>query len=105
MFEREGLSVSQETELEKRFDVSMEYWKDMVSKGLVERSTFFNEVFDSNQTEIYREMVNGDDLFYIAKTLNETRKSRNSEGRKDTLPNNLPTSAPATSTSPSGGTT
>ncbi|MDO8269043.1 MAG: hypothetical protein Q7T54_00015 [Candidatus Levybacteria bacterium] len=96
MFERENLTQQEEKELEKRFDVAREYWGVAVRDGRAQKTEFYTQLFQSVETEIYRERGDSELLLHAAKTLNQTWVGVNREGVRDT--HHLPTSSAASTT-------
>ncbi len=72
MLERDTMSSQENSVLEKRFDSSRTWWQKQAHEGKILKGVFFTEVFDSPQTEIYREFATDELIMHISKTLNET---------------------------------
>lgn len=70
MFERDNLTEKQHEELNNRFDVAKEHWDKAVREGRAHNTEFYYQLFQSEETPIYRERGNGDLLFHAARTLN-----------------------------------
>lgn len=72
MLERDNMTPQQKSILEERFDSSREWWQKQAREEKILKGEFFTEVFESPQSEIYREYVTDELIMHISKTLNET---------------------------------
>lgn len=69
---------------QQRFDNAYTYWQKAIDDGRAMETTYFNQVFKSEDTEVYRENADDEMLMNIAKNLNETWIGiTSSHGRRD----------------------
>lgn len=66
------LSFQTEILMSERFDSDKEYWTNAVKDGRAQKTEFFMQVFESPETEIYREVADDEMIMTIARTLNDT---------------------------------
>lgn len=71
MVERDSLFKKENTH-QQRFDNARSYWQKAVEEGRLSVTDFYKQVFESAETEIYRENADDEMLMLIARTLNET---------------------------------
>jgi hypothetical protein len=57
---------------QERFDNSRNYWQQAIKEERAVRTQFFDQVFESEESVIYREIADDEMLMLIARTLNET---------------------------------
>lgn len=82
-FERESEDNLAQNENEGAFDRSHFYWEKAIEDGRASKTAFYRQVFESEDTQIYREMADNQTILLIAKAMNETWIGVNREGRRD----------------------
>lgn len=83
MFERQNFTPEQDAQIEARFDQAKSWWESQILRGTALKTPFFSEVFESPQTEIYRELCDEELLLHVSKTLNGSWVGNNSHGIRD----------------------
>lgn len=89
MFERGIVRGDVAEEFANRFERAKSYWSKRYDKGEVEDPIFFQEVFESPESEIYKERCDDDFFMYVAKVLGGIERK-------------LPASSTSTSSSTAG---
>lgn len=83
MLERGGPFVEELTN-QQRFDNAHSYWQKAIGEGRASITDFYKQVFESEETEIYKEYADDEMFMLIARTLNETWVGITSgHGRRD----------------------
>lgn len=79
-----GSPFIEELTYQQRFDNAHSYWQKAIEEGRASLSDFYKQVFESEETEIYRENADDEMFMLIAKNLNETWVGVTSgHGRRD----------------------
>ena len=80
----QGSPFIKELTSQQRFDNAYSYWQKAVVDGRAMETDFYKQVFESEETDIYRENADDEMLMLIAITLNETWTGiTRSHGRRD----------------------
>ena len=68
---KEQKSGFQETlTMEQRFDNAHAYWQKAIDDGRAHKTEYYQQVFNSPETQLYREMANDEIIMIIARTMN-----------------------------------